>query len=171
MTLVAQWPVSDEGFATDIIASTARRLSRILRSANYDVDDIEQHLTIELWQMRERFDTGRGSWEGFATQVVRTAACKLLRHLRAAKRDDRRTVSLASDDMVPMLQRGTDLRIDLAIAIRKLSPIQKRFLAVIESGPREKVRAALGISRRKFDSRKKSLIQTFASLQLDEYCD
>lgn len=169
MKLLTHWPVSDGGFADHIISRTARRLSRALRSACYDLDDIEQHLTIELWLLRERFDIGRGSWEGFATQIVRTAASRLLRHVRAAKRNDQRTVSLSSDDMVAMLQHGVDLRIDLNMAIKKLSPAQRRFLVAIGTGPREKVRATLGISRRKFDSHKKALIQSFASLSLDEY--
>lgn len=156
------------GFEAQFIAATARRLERRLRSSTYDLDDISQHLTIELWLQRNRFDADRGTWEAFVTQIVRTAACKLLRHVRATKRDDRLNVSLITD--VPGSSANADLRMDLATAIKRLSRNQKRFLAAIGTGPRDEVRATLGISRRKFDSRKKSLKRTLSSMHLDEYC-
>ncbi len=156
------------GFESEFISSTARRLHRRLRSSTYDLDDISQHLSIELWQQQDRFNPNRGTWEAFVTQVVRTAACKLLRHVRAVKRDDRLNVSLVSE--VPGSSVNTDLRMDLATAIKRLSPNQKRFLAAIGTGPRDQVRATLGISRRKFDSRKQSLKRTLSSMHLDEYC-
>lgn len=167
MILAFDW--QDNGFAGQFIAGMARRLVRSMRSASYGPDDIEQELAVQLWQQRDRFDENRGSWEAFVTNVVRTSAIKLIRHVRAAKRDDRLTVSLLRDNASSPTV-NSDLRMDLATAIRQLSRPQKRFLAAIGTGPRDEVRAALGISRRKFDSRKKSLKRTLSSMHLDEYC-
>ncbi|MEO8271528.1 MAG: sigma factor [Aureliella sp.] len=121
-------PRDDKGFAWSLIRTKAKGLIRSAELPAVDQDDLEQTLALELWQSQQSFDSGRGTWQAFATTVVKNAAGKLLRYRRTKRRDDRATISLnaivflPSGEPIEMAQtitqdeRGKHLGVDSPVA-------------------------------------------------------
>jgi RNA polymerase sigma factor (sigma-70 family) len=84
-----------------LVQRVAKRLLRKSGLPPTELDELQQQLTVELWQSSRSFDPARGSWHAFAKAAVSHAAGKIVRHRRAEKRDSERCVSLNVDIIGP----------------------------------------------------------------------
>lgn len=93
-------------FALRIIRRKGRQLAAKRYFSRSDRPDLEQELTIHLWQALEKFDPEIAHYNAFVTTVVERHAASLIRQRLAKKRNPDREVSL--DALIEMQQSEVD---------------------------------------------------------------
>ena len=78
-----------DDYAVSCIKHHARTLCRKEGFVPEDLHDLEQELTIHLWEQLDKFDPSRGKLTTFVDRVVRNKAADLLEARQAACRDCR----------------------------------------------------------------------------------
>jgi RNA polymerase sigma factor (sigma-70 family) len=81
-------------FALRIIRRKGRQLAAKRYFSRSDRPDLEQELTIHLWQALEQFDPEIAHYNAFVTTIVERHAASLIRRRLAKKRNPQREVSL-----------------------------------------------------------------------------
>jgi RNA polymerase sigma factor (sigma-70 family) len=81
-------------FALRIIRRKGRQLAAKRYFSKSDRPDLEQELTIHLWQALEKFDPEIAHYNAFVTTIVERHAASLIRRRLAKKRNPQREVSL-----------------------------------------------------------------------------
>lgn len=87
-----------------------------------DVDDVLQEALLSAWRKRDQFDPDRGSAQAWLLAIVADQARKQWARSRSRSR-----IALVSggDDIEPITRGGPESVVDLADAIRLLSPRQR----------------------------------------------
>ena len=161
-------------YVQTLLKIKAHQLSRRREFRRDDPDDIQQDLIAQILMQADNFDPARGCANTFITRVVETAIAMMIRSRKRQKRaaghramslestvfkGDGRETSMAEvvseDDLQRRLggaaisdQDRSDIRSDLADAIKRLPPEQRRILLhLIDSTQRAAVHE-LGTSRR-----------------------
>ncbi|MGC1276555.1 MAG: sigma-70 family RNA polymerase sigma factor [Planctomycetaceae bacterium] len=160
------------GFAARFIRGKARRLARHAAFRGQDAEDLQQDLSLAVWQAASSFDPGIGDWEAFVATVVERRAAQLLIALRTEKRlagqaaqsldvtvtdGDGLEVSFASQ--IPEEQRAAltrsltdqdrvELRLDLETLLESLPDDDRQLLRDLAEHSQREVAAARGVSRR-----------------------
>lgn len=98
--------VTLDDFALRFVRRKARQLAAKRYFSKSDRPDLEQELTIHLWQALEKFDPEIAHYNAFVTTVVERHAASLIRKRLAKKRNPDREVSL--DALIEMQQSEVD---------------------------------------------------------------
>lgn len=98
--------VTLDEFALRLVRRKARQLAAKCYFSKSDRPDLEQELTIHLWQALEHFDPAIAHYNAFVTTVVERHAASLIRRRLAKKRNPKHEVSL--DALIEMQQSEVD---------------------------------------------------------------
>lgn len=188
------WPADDKWFARNLIRKRAKRLVRSPGMSVTDQDDVEQQLTVDLWQSSRSFDAARGRWHGFASSVVSHAATKIRRNRYAEKRDVRGTTSLNIEVLAPTgestelaqtiteRERGNhfgldplpaeihaDLSMDLAQVSASLPPDWQDVISLYSTFNNSDVAQQTGMKPSTLNDLKRKVQQRFKNAGLEDY--
>jgi RNA polymerase sigma-70 factor (ECF subfamily) len=160
-----------------------------------DLEDLEQELTIHLFEQLPKFDPTRGAFSTFVDRVVDHKAADILDARFAACRDCRLRVGSIHDtvrlqdggevlvedmdlDDAVQVQRGiggrspheeADLRIDLERALATLTPEQRDLCLRLMTSTIAEVSAATGVPRPTLYDRRTQIRAAFERAGLREY--
>ena len=160
-----------------------------------DVEDLEQELTVHLFEQLPKYDPTRGAFSTFVNRVVDHKAADILDARFAARRDCRifvgsidDTVGLREGGEVPIMdldledavhvQRGiadpsphaeAELRIDLERAMAALTPEQRDLCRRLLTATIAEISAATGVPRPTLYDRLRQIRAAFERAGLKEY--
>ena len=191
MDVPSTWPPDDQGFTLSLIRRRAKKLLHRAGMPPTELEEIEQHLVVEVWELSKAFDPNRGSWPAFAQTLVDTTALKLARHWRAQKRAPHRCKSLNAKVVAPSGETteladaltesdgyrhigkdqpthvmSADLSMDLAQVTSTFSPDWQQTLSLLATHSKLEVVQATGTKRTTLNSRLK---QTRCELLQQDY--
>ncbi len=184
-----------EGFAARHIARRARQLIGKARLTLSDIDDIEQHLRLELWKRMDRFDPDRSPWEAFVTAIVDRCVATFLKKRRAQKQQESHPMAYLSapvpgedheltelgrmvrpdqqDFLVPRSlndhQEGRCCEQDVAAVIAALPPELKTICELLPTMSQAKIGRTLQLPHSTVRDRIRRIREIFHAENLDEY--
>ncbi|MEW4530624.1 sigma-70 family RNA polymerase sigma factor [Maioricimonas sp. JC845] len=75
-----------DGFAARLIRRKAKQLAARAGFTKADRPDLEQEMTLRVWQRLDQFDPSKAHWNAFMTTIVERHAATLLQRARRTKR-------------------------------------------------------------------------------------
>ncbi|MGD9791125.1 MAG: sigma-70 family RNA polymerase sigma factor [Phycisphaerales bacterium] len=161
----------DLGFARMVIGATTRRLRTNGTLTTDESTDFAAELMARLLTAWESYDPDRGAREAFINSVVSNASTSLLRERSAQKRQGRMVplgpvaeFHVDRSEAVSRAQDHADLRIDIEVALRVLTPGERTIVDMLRRDTVVSVAKELGIPRRTL----RDIISRIARLLEDE---
>lgn len=156
----------------EIIKRKARKMIGNFGYSRSDADDIEQELAMHAFRQTGKHDPARGTREKFVEKMARNKILNLIEAKTAAKRDDRRNISIddASDYAVldgHVAPEVIDVRLDVGAIINSM-PAELRQIAMLRMDMNERdIERELGLTRAQVRTRMQHIAAYFSNTSLN----
>lgn len=148
-----------QGFARTLIRKVVHRTSRKIPLNDYDKEDFEQTLSMELFRRAGHFEPRLGSWEAFSAKVVSNCLKTEIERFMRRRDQEPRPMDLYEElaEVEDVELKLADLRMDEQFMLRLLLPSQRDLCERLKYDSLRSISEQLGIPRRTLRDRLKKI--------------